>query len=658
VFLSLGYAVDALPVANNSSTVCTFRDGSNVIMAQLYVQTTGALTLVDGSGGVLGTTAGPVVVARNWHFFEILWDKTNSLFTVRVDDATGTGTPVLAVTSVTFAANCAQITVNDSRAFAGTIQTWVDDVIIRDTLGSVNNTWEGDRRVATLFTNQDTTTSGWTPSYYQRFGSGILRLANRVTGNSADVNPAANVSAAASSQLDIGNADFTLETQIRFDALPTGSNYATIFNRWDTTGNQRSYRLTYGGPSFNNSCLQWDTSTDGTNATVQTPIVFPWAPQTDVWYELAIVRAAGQLLLFVNGVQQGLPIADSRTYFSGGTERFVVGEQNVGGGGDVAGSYLCGRLDETRFTNGVGRYTATFTPQSAAFPRGVSDPNWTQVVLLMGYDTSINDESSFARAITVNNGAIAFQPNDGAGVGVYSTVNKAVPDDNTFISASYTFATNTLTMATNPANTNTITLGTKDGTVPAVYTFKTAITSAFDVLIGASPAATLANFINAVNTGPGAGTTYGTGTTANFNVTATQLPGTQAIVTSVLAGTTGNSIVSTATGTASVWLHASTLTGGSNIPGPTAFKLQRPPNNTTIISGLQINVRSLKTDAGTAVIQSGLIGGVGAETDGALHALTTSVNYYSDVFESDPDTGGPISPTTIINGKVIINRTT
>lgn len=658
VFMSLGYALDSLPFFNTASSIMTFRDGANVVLANLYVDTTGALRLCDKDNTTLAVTSGPILIARNWHFIEVLWDKTGGAFTVRVDDANGTETPAMHATGLTFANNCAQITVNESLTFGEAVQGWVDDVLIRDTLGSVNNGWLGDRRVATLFANADTTTAGWTPSYYQKFGPGILRCAYRIAGQQFDQQPSAFVDAGPSTQLDIGPNDFTLETEIRFDALPQGALYATIFNRWDTTGDHRSYRLTYGGPSFNNSCLQWDTSTDGTNSTVTTPIVFPWAPETDVWYHLAIVRAAGELLLFIDGVQQGLPVADSSTYYSGGTEIFAVGSQNASGANPVANTYVCGRFDETRFTNGVGRYTGTFTPPSAAFPRGSSDPYWSDVVLLMGYDSAVNDESSFARTIDVRNGAISFIPSDGPAVGVFSTVNKAAPDDNTFISASFTPASNILTMTTNPANNDTITLGTTDGTTPAVYTYKTATpANPFEVFIGATAADSLANFLNAVNTGPGAGTAYGTGTTANFDVTGASLPIDQIEVTAAISGTVGNSIVSTATGTAAVW-GSTTLLGGQDIPGPTSFKLQRPPNNTTIISGLQINVRALKTDAGLADIQSGLIGGQGTEDDGSIHALTTSVNYYTDIFESDPDTGGPISPTTIINGQVIINRTT
>lgn len=67
-----------------------------------------------------------------------------------------------------------------------------------------------------------------------------------------------------------------------------------------------------------------------------------------------------------------------------------------------------------------------------------------------------------------------------------------------------------LTFTGQPANNETVTLGTK------TYTFKTTLTGAADeVLIGASTNASIDNLVSAVDASAGEGTTYGTGTTAN-----------------------------------------------------------------------------------------------------------------------------------------------
>jgi Concanavalin A-like lectin/glucanases superfamily len=655
-FVSFGFAVDALTNATNQNI--GFLLASTDLIVAVSWDSTGALQLVDGSGAILAQSGGPVIVAENWHFFEMEVDTSAHTFTLRVDDADGTNTPILSVTNSNITGSIAQIGLLSGNSGSTPPPTaYIDDLFVRDAAGTVNNTFLGDRRIATLFPDADTTTAGWSPSFYHEFGPGILTNAFLQTGSNTIQNPQAYVGALASSQLDIGAADFTMETMIRFDALPATGTYSSIFNYFAAAQNERSYRLILGDQGFNGGCLQFDTSTDGTSATLETMIQYPWVPLTNTWYHLAICRSGGDLLLFVDGQQFGLPIPDARTYFTGGTQPFSIGIETfgVGFGGVVNNTELVGRLDETRFTNGVGRYTGPFSPPVAAFPRGTSDPDWAQVVLLMGYDSGIIDESSFNRSVVGADGAVSFLPNDGIAVGVFSTLNKPVPDDNTFIAASLFNATDILTMTSQPTNGTTVTVGTKDGTVPAVYTFKTVITTAFDVLIDTTAQNTLINLFNAINVGPGIGTKYGTGTTSNFDVNAIQLPVGQIEAVANIAGTGGNSIPATSTSTAS-WA-TSTLAGGASIPGPSNFKFQRPPNNTTIISALQTTVRALKTDAGPATIQAALIGPLGGVADGALRNLTVSASYYSDMFEIDPDTSQPITPTTIINGQVQINRT-
>lgn len=655
-FISFGYATDQLPTTPTPYAVGAL-DGSAAPLVQLGITSTGAIYLAGPTGTVLGITSGPVVVTQNWHFFEMEFDTSAHTFSLRVDDAQAANAPVLSVSDAAITGTMAQFGfLSGSSSSTVPPNSYMDDLFIRDGSGSVNNGYLGDRRVATLFANADTTTSGWVPSYYKEFGAGILRLSNMIAGTNTVQNPVACVQAAGSGSLDIGSGDFTLETFTRFDAVP-GSSYSVIFNRWDTTVNKRSYRLVLGSSGFNGNCLQFDTSTDGTASTVATKILYPFIPDTNVWYHIALCRSAGELLLFVDGQQLGLPIADSDTYFAG-NEVFSLGLELTGGLSPtpVTGTNLIGRLDETRFTNGVGRYTGPFSVPVAAFPRGSSDPDWSQVVLLAGYDSGIIDESSFGRTLTATGNAISFIPADGPAVGVYSTVNKSVPDDNTFISANLTNAINVLTMATQPSVNDTVTVGTTDGTTPAVYTFKSSVTIAFDVLIDTTAQNTLINLLNAINAGTGSGTKYGTGTTSNFDVNAVQLPVGQIEVVANTAGTAGNSIASTSTGGHAVWA-TSTLTGGASIPGPTNFKLQRPPNNTTLISAVQMNVRALKSDAGTATIQSTFIGALGGTDPGATHNLTVSANYYGDIFETDPDTSFSITPTTIVNGQIQINRT-
>lgn len=646
VFVSCGFSCDGLPGADFKNEICSFRNVSNVVLATLWLQSSGAVALADNTNTILAATQGPVIVSRNWHFLEMKFDKTDGTFTLRVDDASGGGTAAIAATGLTFDSNVGQITVLSGLAGAGNVTTWLDDFFVRDATGSVNNSWLGDRRVATLLANADTVTAGWSANRYTKLGTGILTL---TATNSAVSTPSAT-------NLNVGSGDFTLETFVRLQSLPTSSNKSAIFSRWDQIANQRSYQLFLGSQSLNNSSLCWQTSTDGTNSTVAQPIVYPWAPQLDTWYHIAIVRASGELLLFVDGQQLGLPIADSNTYFAGSSLFGLGGETS--GSSVVSGTALDGWMDETRFTVGFARYTTNFTPPVVEFPRGSGgDAHWANVALLAGYDTIIQDESSFARTLNALNGAVQFTPNDASSVGTFPVIGKAVPDDNTFIEAPFTNAISILTVTANPSAGNTVTVGTTDGTTAAVYTFRTSVSSAFDVLIDVSIQQSLQNLFNAINAGTGSGTKYGTGTTSNFDVIASQLPAGQMMVTANTAGTGGNSIATSKSGITGSWT-STTLSGGLDIPGPSNFKVQRLPPNTTLVSAVQVTMRSFKSDSGVGSINSAFVGPLGGVSTGSTHSLTVGPIYYNDIYEIDPDTSGAISPTTITNGAIQINRDT
>lgn len=663
MFMSFGFAVDSLPSSStNKNGICVVLDGSNNELYYLALTTTGALQIKNGST-VLATTSGPVITAQTWHFLEMEINTAGN-WVVRVDDATASGTPALTATlSGGTIAQLGFLNVREAATTPDSPRFYIDDLFVRDTTGSVNNSWIGDRRVAALFVNDDTETAGWSPSYYYCVSPGIGRFAYTAAGETDIGNPTTGrIATAGATALDLG-AEFTLETFARMDRLPTGSEYFTLFNRWnEDTTNGRSYRLLFGSDTYNGGNLEFQTSTDGTGATAVVKLSYPWEAEADRWYHIALVRSAGELLLFIDGQQMGLPIADSDTYHPSSTSVFAIGghvnsSTNIDTNA-VSGSVWIGRMDETRITNGVARYTANFTPTTEMFPRNVvDDPDWASVVLLLGYDSGILDESSYARTLDLDD-TTSVIPDDGPAFGPWSTIGttKTSPDNNTFIYAKLTAASNILTLTTNPTDSTTVTVGTTDGSTPAVYTFKTVLASAFDVLIGATAQDTLENLMNAINAGTGEGTTYGTGTTSNVDVEATSLPDGQIMVTALIAGAAGNSIAVATTSTAS-WEFSSTLEGGEDIPGPSIFKVSRPPSNTTLVSAVQITVRAEKTDAGVGTIRTGLVGPLGGLDEGVEHPLTINTIGYLDMFETDPDTSGPLSPTTIINGGIRINRT-
>jgi flagellin len=123
-------------------------------------------------------------------------------------------------------------------------------------------------------------------------------------------------------------------------------------------------------------------------------------------------------------------------------------------------------------------------------------------------------------------------------------------------------AANTLSAIGNAVANETIVIGA------TTYTFKATAAAANEVAIGANIAATLSNLAAAVNAGAGAGIAYGSGTTANASATALA-EATTVTFTAKVAGTSGNSIVSTETLTNMAFSNAATFTGGSGSAGLT-----------------------------------------------------------------------------------------
>lgn len=118
-------------------------------------------------------------------------------------------------------------------------------------------------------------------------------------------------------------------------------------------------------------------------------------------------------------------------------------------------------------------------------------------------------------------------------------------------------ATGTLTFTGQPADNDTVTIGTK------TYTFQTVLTNVDgNIFIGATLAATIANFEAAIELGAGSGTAYAAATTLNTQVTATA-GATTLVITAKESGTGGNSIGTTETSANASWGGA-TMSGGSS----------------------------------------------------------------------------------------------
>lgn len=164
------YTLD-LPNANLSMVPISFRDTGNDDQLSIVIQSTGQIAAVRGSKlapTVLGTSdsAGLKVTANAWNHIEAwvgIGDGTAGWVEVRLN-----GVTVLNLTDVdtqaTSNAETSQFAILNWTTRAGQFSWYVDDVIILNDQGGVNDTFIGDKKVFTDFPDADTADVDWTPS--------------------------------------------------------------------------------------------------------------------------------------------------------------------------------------------------------------------------------------------------------------------------------------------------------------------------------------------------------------------------------------------------------------------------------------------------------------------------------------------------------------
>lgn len=642
--------------------ICHFMNASGQVAFTLAVNPSGRLVLngwgattVDGFSHAattavnLATSAASLVSPNTWYNLgiDIVYSSGANTHTVNIynGDIVPANLILSAVVTPSYAGNIDVLGLLPASfkggldSFGDTSQRAIRDLWIMDDTGTYNNALVGQVFVSAQETRTEDAGGGWSHWPRENFTAGVLDSYNQQEG----------CYVADAATYEIGASAFTAETEWRPSLLPTttAGYESLIIGKWDEAGNQRSYRLTYDGPSAK---LRWEVSTDGT--TPLTIAEIPWVPDLNrEYYHVAVARDAGVTRLFIDGVQQGVDVADANTYFNGTAPLSVAGRFE-GTSTFIANTQLYGFLDETRLTIGVGRYIANFTPPTSAFGRNTTDdPSFASVALLMGYESGvISDESSHAAVVTAPGTApvVAITPNDSANS--YDVLNNRPAWDDTGFEAANTYAQGRFTFTALPTATETMTIGTK------TYTWVATLAAANDILIGATAADCATNAIAAINAAAGAGTIYGTGTTANASASAIVLEGQQFDLQALTIGTTGNAVATTETMVAGSFA-AATLTGGQDIPTYTQFSIERLPADATGVAAVQFSARAYKSDAGTAAFQIDLIGasaGVGAGT-----AINPDLNasWFRQAFETDPDTAVGLTPSTVISGRVRLNRT-
>ena len=288
---------------------------------------------------------------------------------------------------------------------------------------------------ANTISNQSTSYPAQISSTQSKFGGGALGGASAVTSYYTNV--------ATSPCFSFGTSDFTIEFWYYWNGT-----YAT------TSGTQQALICNTTAAITTNNWYIWFSNTSGNGTACMQFYVNAVAgyacttPITTGWAHYAFTRTNGNIYAFYNGqLQSTTTITSTQGIDAGSPTSYPI----IIGGIPGSSYYQNGWIDELRITNGICRYSSTFTPLTQPYPSVnvgyVQDPNLSQVSLLLHFDNGVTDASQNALAVNTAGSAVISAGNSGvSGSAIY------FPSTGNYNSLSYT-ASNLALTSFNPLDT-------------------------------------------------------------------------------------------------------------------------------------------------------------------------------------------------------------
>jgi concanavalin A-like lectin/glucanase superfamily protein len=186
-----------------------------------------------------------------------------------------------------------------------------------------------------------------------KFGSSSILYPNLASFNGIRVN--------GTGALQLANSDFTIEFFVRHVG---SSPQQTYLARYAGIDGNRDWWVRLKTGNF----LEFAYSPTGSDA-ASVNSSQAWTPSVNTWYHVAVCRSGANLRTFVDGSQLGTTHNIGTTTIHNGNADWRIGGF-FAGGGDILDTAqpLNGYMDELRVTIGTARYTANFSPPTAAFP--------------------------------------------------------------------------------------------------------------------------------------------------------------------------------------------------------------------------------------------------------------------------------------------------
>jgi len=153
-----------------------------------------------------------------------------------------------------------------------------------------------------------------------------------------------------------GTGEFTIDTWIRFNALPSVQGYEMFMGQFTDWNNRWFLGVSYDGTYY----WWWFGAASGGKVL----FAFCWSifiPATGVWYHVALVRSGNSFNLYQDGISRGAP-------GTSGNEFPDIAAPLCVGASDPSGQVptLNGWLQETRITKGLALWSSNFNPPNVS----------------------------------------------------------------------------------------------------------------------------------------------------------------------------------------------------------------------------------------------------------------------------------------------------
>jgi hypothetical protein len=167
-----------------------------------------------------------------------------------------------------------------------------------------------------------------------------------------------------SADFDVGSGNFTAECWLKLNT--TGVTHR-VFGQCDSGASNASLGVWFSVGSDQKVTCGFYSSTTGYNITATTAI-----PNTN-WHHLAQIRNGNTMYLALDGTFDTTTKDVTGITANNSASKFAIGRM-----GEYSAEYFNGWIDEFRFSKGIARWTANFTPPTAgyAYPTGGSQAVW------------------------------------------------------------------------------------------------------------------------------------------------------------------------------------------------------------------------------------------------------------------------------------------